>query len=194
MIKFTDWLKEKELTEMPRYIDHEYLDFKPMKDLGMTGLEKTWQQLEVKFIGNKKNDSLCFVKKSKSIAVIGLTVWDDNYKCWNLEVASYVKLEKTPITGDHYKVIGVFTKEDYRLEKYTLTLYYTLIKNGIKLCSDNEQYQGAKYLWKALSRITPIEIYDELNNTYKDYSFVNTKDEEVWSKNYSKYDIVLRSK
>ena len=136
-------------------------------------------------------DALCFSTNAKTIAVIGITVWDEELKSWNLEVACYVKLERT--SYGYYKVRAVYTKEDFRDKKYTLTLYYTLVKSGILLCSDNEQYQGAKPLWKALSRLVPVEIYDERTEELFDYN-MDVEDDKVWSKGYQKFDKVLRVK
>lgn len=194
---FRDYIdKQRELSEMPKYKDHDYLDFEPIDDKSMSFLESQWVELKCYSAKSKQldKDIKCFINKRKSICIIGLTKWDDFSKSWILEVASYVKLEKSTVTGEHHKCIGVFTKEELRGSKYTLSMYYTLVKHGIKLCSDNEQYQGAKPLWKALSRITPIEIFDEINKTFKDYSMITVKDEEVWSADDSKYHIVLRSK
>lgn len=181
--EFREFLKkyeERELNEMPRYIDHDYLDFKPMDYKSMKFLEDRWKKYDVVYPSSRVKqlipDALCFSTNSKTTAVIGITVWDKELKSWNLEVASYVKLEHTKYGW--YKVRAVYTKEDFRDKKYTLTLYYTLVKSGILLCSDNEQYQGAKPLWKALSRIVPVEIYDEVTEEIFDYN-VDISDDKV---------------
>lgn len=187
--------QERELNEMPKYINHDYLDFKPMDFKSMKLLEEKWIQMKVQYPAQRIKqlipDALCFSTKMKNTAIIGITVWDEELKSWNLEVASYVKLEKT--NYGYYKVRTVHTKEDFRDKKYTLTLYYTLVKNGVLLCSDNEQYQGAKPLWKALARLVPVEIYNEENGETFNYN-EDIPDHKVWSTDNSKYFDILRVK
>lgn len=194
--EFREFLKkyeERELNEMPRYINHDYLGFEPIGDKTMQFLESKWKELKTYSAKTKQFDSdvKVFTTKSKGIAIIGVTKWDKFSSSWNLEIASYVKLEQTKYGW--YKVREVHTKEEYRGSRYTLSLYYTLVKSGILLCSDNEQYQGAKPLWKALSRIVPVEIYDERTEEVFDYN-VDISDDKVWSSGYQKFDKVLRIK
>lgn len=194
---FREWLeRNRELNEMPRYIDHNYLDFEPMDYKSMQFLEKQWKLIKPYFpstkIKNILNDVKIFVTNMNNMAIIGLTVYDEELKSWNLEIACYVKLER--MDYGRFKVRAVFTKEEFRGSKYTLTLYYSLIKNGILLCSDNEQYQGAKPLWKALSRIVPVEVYNESTEETFDYDEINISDDKVWSTGYGKYYDILRVK
>ena len=194
--EFREFLKkyeERELNEMPRYIDHDYLDFKPVEDKAMQFLEAKWKELKPYSAKTKQFDSdvKVFITKSKGIAVIGVTKWDKFSLSWNLEIASYVKLEQTKYGW--YKVREVHTKEEFRGSRYSLSLYYTLVKSDILLCSDNEQYQGAKPLWKALARLVPVEIYDEITEETFDYNS-NISDDKVWSSGYKNFDKVLRIK
>ena len=194
--EFREYLKkyeERELNEMPKYIDHDYLGFEPIEDKSMQFLEAKWKEIKTYSAKTKQLDSdvKIFTTNSKGIAIIGLTQWDKVSKSWNLEIASYVKLERT--SYGYYKVRAVFTKEDFRGSRYTASLYYSLVKSGILLCSDNEQYQGAKPLWKALSRLVPVEIYDERTEEVFDYN-MDIEDDKVWSKGYQKFDKVLRVK
>lgn len=129
---------------------------------------------------------------TKTVCVIGLTKWDDFSKSWYLEIASHVRLERTDYS--RYKVREFFTKEDFRGSKYTLSLYYSLVKNNILLCSDNEQYQVAKPIWKALSRLVPVEIYNETTGETFDYDERKITDDKVWSTGYGKYYDILRVK
>lgn len=159
---YREWLEEqRELNEMPKYNDHDYLDFKPIEDKTMRFLEAKWKEIPTFSVRNRQidKDIKIFTTKSTGVAIIGLTKWDNFSKSWYLEIASHVKLERTDY--GRYKVREVFTKEDFRGARYTLMLYYSLVRNGILLCSDNEQYQGAKPLWKALSRLVPVEVYNE---------------------------------
>lgn len=185
--------QERELNEMPKYINHDYLDFKPMDDKSMQLLEQKWIQLKTYSAKTKafEKDIFVFTTKMKNTAIIGMTRYDKLSNSWYLEVASYVKLEKT--NYGYYKVRTVHTKEDLRGSKYTLTLYYTLVKNGVLLCSDNEQYQGAKPLWKALARLVPVEIYNEENGETFNYN-EDIPDHKVWSTDNSKYFDILRVK
>ena len=195
MKTFREWLAEqRELNEMPKYNDHDYLDFKPIDDKSMQFLEAKWKELKVYSAKTKQLDSdmKIFATKSKTVCIIGLTKWDDFSKSWYLEIASHVRLERTDY--DRYKVREVFTKEDFRGSKYTLSLYYSLVKNGILLCSDNEQYQGAKPLWKALSRLVPVEVYNESSKETFDYDERIVSDDKVWSTGYGKYYDILRVK
>lgn len=193
--EFREFLdKQRELNEMPKYIDHDYLDFKPMDDKSMKFLESQWVELKCYSAKTKKldDDVKIFTTKSKNNAIIGVTKFDNFSKSWTLEIASYVKLEK--VEADYYKVRAVYTKEELRGSKYTLSLYYSLVKNGILLCSDNEQYQGAKPLWKALSRIVPVEVYNETTKETFDYDERIVSDDKVWSTGFDKYYDVLRVK
>ena len=43
---FREWLeKQRELNEMPKYNDHDYLDFKPIEDKTIQFLEAKWKEL-----------------------------------------------------------------------------------------------------------------------------------------------------
>jgi hypothetical protein len=194
---FREWLdRKRELNEMPKYIDHDYLDFEPIDDKTMQFLEKQWKLIKPHFpsskIKNILNDVKIFATNMNTMAIIGLTVYDEELKSWNLEIASYVKLER--MDYGRFKVRAVYTKEEFRGSKYTLTLYYSLIKNGILSCSDNEQYQGAKPLWKALSRIVPVEVYNESTEETFDYDETKISDVKVWSTGYGKFYDILRVK
>lgn len=192
---FREWLeKQRELNEMPKYNDHDYLDFKPIEDKTMQFLEAKWKEIQTYSPKTKHldKDIKIFGTKSNTVFVIGLTKWDDFSKSWVLEIASHVKLEKTDY--NRYKVREVFTKEDFRGSRYTLTLYYSLIRNEILLCSDNEQFQGAKPLWKALSRLIPVEVYNENTQETFDYNEQIISDDKVWSTGYGKFYDILRVK
>ena len=192
---FREWLeKQRELNEMPKYNDHDYLDFKPIEDKTMRFLEAKWKEIQTYSPKTKQSDKdiKIFGTKSKGVFVIGLTKWDDFSKSWILEIASHVKLEQTDY--DRYKVREVFTKEDFRGSRYTLSLYYSLVRNGILLCSDNEQFQGAKPLWKALSRLVPVEVYNENTKETFDYDEQIISDDKVWSTGYGKFYDILRVK
>ena len=192
---FREWLAEqRELNEMPKYNDHDYLDFKPIEDKTMRFLEAKWKEIQTYSPKTKQSDKdiKIFGTKSKGVFVIGLTKWDDFSKSWILEIASHVKLEQTDY--DRYKVREVFTKEDFRGSRYTLSLYYSLVKNGTLLCSDNEQYKGAKPLWQALSRLVPVEVYNENTKETFDYNEQIISDDKVWSTGYGKFYDILRVK
>lgn len=192
---FREWLdRKRELNEMPKYIDHDYLDFEPIDDKTMQFLEKQWKSLKL-FHAKSTNldkDVKIFATNMNTMAIIGLTKFDGASKSWILEIACYVKLERTDY--NRFKVRAVYTKEEFRGSRYTLTLYYSLIKNGILLCSDNEQYQGAKPLWKALSRLVPVEVYNEETEETFDYDETKISDDKVWSNGYGKYYDILRVK
>ena len=192
---FREWLeKQRELNEMTKYNDHHYLDFKPIEDKSMKFLEDSWKELDVYSAKSKQLDKnmKIFTTKSKTACVIGLTKWDDFSKSWLLEIASHVRLERTDY--GRYKVREVFTKEDFRGSKYTLSLYYSLVKNGTLLCSDNVQYKGAKPLWQALSRLVPVEVYNENTKETFDYNEQIISDDKVWSTGYGKFYDILRVK
>jgi hypothetical protein len=121
MIKYREWLEHQRfLNEMPRYIDHEYLDFKPMKDLGMTGLEKTLHN----------RDTLGFAIKCSNIT---------------LEDGSEIEVYKDPITdpGKKSKKGKVTTyfdvidneffvdKIDAKLKERCINVLETVIENGV---------------------------------------------------------------
>jgi hypothetical protein len=180
------------LNEMPKYIDHDYLDFKPMESRSLSGLESSWEKINC--INTKNKDSMIFINKRKTIAIIGLSKFSNETLSWQLEVATWIKLEKQDYNC--YKVRSVHTYEDFRLLGYPYDLYISLYKAGIKLCSDNEQYQGAKPLWKAISRKIDIEVYNEetkeiIIDKYDERIY---KDSDIWSSDNSKYNIVLRMK
>ena len=192
---FREWLgKQRELNEMPKYNDHHYLDFKPIEDKTIQFLEAKWKELSTYSVKNKQldKDIKIFGTKSNGVFAIGLTKWDNFSKSWYLEIASHVKLERTDY--GRYKVREVFTKEDFRGARYTLMLYYSLVRNGILLCSDNEQYQGAKPLWKALSRLVPVEVYNENTKETFYYNEQIISDDKVWSTGYGKFYDILRVK
>lgn len=180
------------MTEMPKYIDSDYEGLKPMKTMSMRGLENRWKLIETFPIRDNHQKALIYINERETMAVIGTTRFYDDTNSWELDVATYMKLEKT--SGGYLKVIGVYADESIRLEKYTLSLYYSLVKNGYKISSDNEQYQGAKPLWKALSKITEIEVYNEITHDTFDYNVIDNDDNDVWSKDDSKKHLVLRNK
>lgn len=163
------------LNEMPKYIDHDYLGFKPMESRALSGLEKKWNKIPC-----RNTERLIFINGRKTIAIIGLSKWDEDMQSWRLEVAAWVKLELQK--SGHYKVRGVHTHEDFRLLGYPYDLYISLYNAGIKLCSDNEQYEGAKPLWKAISRKIHVEVYDEEkdNVIYPKYNEIDIHDSEIW--------------
>ena len=194
---FKDWLAEKrELNEIPKYVDHDYIPFKPMKNKTLQFLEAKWDEL--KLHNKSKNKDLdtyqIFINKRKTVAILGCSVWDDERGSWILQIVSWISLENSYTSNNHRRVIGVHTNEEPRGEGYTVSLYYSLVKNGINLESDNEQYQGAKPLWKALSRLVNVEVYDESLKSilYKTYTN-KIDDSEIWSKDSSKFLVTLRT-
>jgi len=169
------------LNEMPKYTDHDYLGFKPVKDKRLSFLEAKWDKVKP----YKSNDDvLIFVNKRRTMAYLGKSKFSEEEQSWKLQIASWVHLDGSHTSNAHRRVVGVFTEEDLRAEGYTLTLYLSLYKHGIKLESDNEQFQGAKPLWKAVSRQIQVEVYDEETKEviYPIYDQRKIQDNEIWSK------------
>lgn len=194
---FKNWLdEERSINEMPKYIDHDYIPFKPIEDRSMQVLESRFDELKVFIppgVNGVPSDLKIYINKRKSMAFLGLTRFNEERGSWVLEVATWIKLESL---NSHYKVIGVYTNEEITGKGYALVLYYSLYKNKMRLSSDNEQYQGAKPLWKALSRIIDIEVYDEKTKTviHQKYDQTKIKDSEIWSPDDKHFLKILRTK
>jgi len=186
------------LNEMPQYVDHDYLDFKPIQDRPLQGLEKKWTRVDP----YSKSDVIIFINKRKTMAILGKSIFNERDQSWDLEVATWIRLDppyspySNPISQDHKRVTGVHTNEDYRLMKYTFELYMSLYKLGMRLESDNIQFQGAKPLWKRISRTIDVEVWDdEIKSViYSKYDQRKIKDEEIWSKDKEHFLKTLRMK
>lgn len=186
-------LKTKyELNEMPKYNDIEY-KFKPIEDKGMTFLESKWKKIPITYSKINEKGYLLYINNRNTLALIGVTYYDKEMKSWRLAVHSYIKLEKD---NKHYKVIGVYTKEELQGNGIAFAMYKSLIDYGFKLESDNEQYSGAKPLWITLSNSYNIEIYDENKKEVIIDKFDIKKHNinDIWSNDYSKFNIILRIK
>lgn len=185
-------LREWLLTEMPRYIDHDY-DFKPIDDRGMSFLtSSSWDEIPLNDSMMKDKDFKLFVNKRRTMVFCGLTYFNDDSKSWRFAVITYLKLEKH---DKWYQVVSASTLEEYRGRNIALSVYSSLIDHGIKLMSDYEQYSGAKSLWKDLSKKYHVEIIDKSNIIIiAKYDIRTNKDNEIWSRDYSKFDVVLRVK
>ncbi len=190
-IKELDSFK-KYLNESPSYKDYDYLDFEPMESRSLSYLKMHWSKLKP----YKNNEVMVFINKRKTIALLGVSQWDKDRKSWQLKIATWVKLDDSKSSNGHRQVRGVFTHEDVRGEGYTFTLYMTLYKAGIKLESDNDQYLGAKPLWKGISRVIDVQVYDEVwkKVIHNKYNEMEIPDIEIWSEDGKHFYKLLRMK
>jgi hypothetical protein len=197
MKTFKEFIQEKrKINEMPQYIDHDYLPFTPVEDRTMQVLEARFDELEFYSPEGLKlpDDLKIYINKRKTMVFMGMTKFIEERGSWVLEVVTWIKLEKSPTSKDHHKVRGVHTREEITGKGYTLALYFSLFKNKIYLESDNEQYQGAKPLWKALSRLVQVEVHDEKENKiiHKKYDERKIQDSEIWSEDGKHFLKTLR--
>ncbi len=164
-MKFREYLDNKmKLNEMPVYHDHVDYIFKPVEDISMQVIESRWEQLDIHATSSNLEEGFrIYINKSKTFAVLGQTKFFKKTGSWKLVVFTDIKLQKM---GDYYQVKAINTNEDLtKIGKGSAsTLYYTLFKSGIRLVSDYEQYRGAKPLWKLMSRLINVDIYDDITS------------------------------
>jgi len=197
---FKEFINEqRKINEMPQYIDHDYLPFEPISNRSMQMIENRFEEIAFNIPNESFNvpkDLKIYINKRKTMVLMGLTVWQENRGSWVLEVATWLKLEKNSKYSEHYQIKGVHTKEEITGSGYAVLLYYSLAKAGIKLESDHVQYQGAKPLWKALSRLIPVEVLDFKKDKvkYPIYDERKIKDSEIWSEDDKHFLKTLRVK
>ena len=108
------------IDEMPKYINHDYLPFTPMENRTMQALEAKWDEIKLIIASPMikiPEDTKIFINKRKTMAILGLTVWDEYTGSWILEIATWLQLESSHSSNSHRRVIGVHTKEDHQGKK-----------------------------------------------------------------------------
>lgn len=200
MLKFREWLKEKELNEMS-----------PVKMMGnapfesLEGEHKSIQSVadDYEYI---KNIGLNEIWKHKKLNVIKmLRLYDDiflNEKRYAIIAEMGFKTEKIKSTNkiinnkDAVILKTINVRESSRREGIARNLYLLLSEYYI-IISDSVQYEGAVKLWKSFIRIPNIVLYiwDEQDDKIISKMTSKTHDNAVWSngdlKDYSKMKVRL---
>ena len=95
------------------------------------------------------------------------------------------------------QVDGVEISSGMKTKGYGYLLYFTLIKSGYSIISDNVQYLGGQALWKKIAKESKFNIYrvyvldngtlrKDTNGKLVYYDGSNIKDSDLWSTNNDK--------
>ena len=101
----------------------------------------------------KDSDVLIYINQQKTIAVLGKSVFVKDEQSWNLTHHVLQTIIKEFLQYILKKIL------DY-LNIHLLSIW-VLSDSGIKVELDNTQYRGAKGLWKRISKVIDVEVYDE---------------------------------
>ncbi len=138
------------------------------------------------------------IYRPNKITVIAVVLNEDSrYSPVGFLFLSKASVIKVKALTNYVQVNLVHVIEDYRKSQIAFNMYLAVISIGYNLISDDEQYEGAHRLWKALALVAPklnlkVKVWDNIN--YKmigDYDGSNIPDTTIWNKDEFSYGIIL---
>lgn len=204
---FRDFLELREMSP-PQYEDKELLYYMDKMDFySNETLADDFISLLDEKMAAKGHIVVC-IRKDRKSAIIGKRVLREHDKKLGIYVFGELEFKK-PDIGDNeptnikdsakvLQVAGVEILRTLKRRGYGYLLYFTLIKSGYIIISDNVQYLGGKELWQKISReskFSDYKVYVMDDGKYRRdndrrliyYNGSNIQDSELWSNRYEHY-------
>ena len=180
MIKFKDWMKQKEETELTEmaiaqkgnlkdygnfittYKKGSVDDFMTLIDKNIKVPKLSNYKLELYQIKNRKISQPDFLLGYWEIEEVETKIGNENKDVFRAIFA--IQISKKEISLPYKNVInidGVFTAEDIEFRRKGIATYmYLYLVNNLKytILGDLEQYFGARRLWSGLSKIKSFTV------------------------------------
>ena len=203
---------EEELMEMPYYHKDENapLPAKVREIRDSTYSQESFSENYDKITEYKihGNELVMGISKGKKNGYDIVAIWAVKQADSRLQVVSCVCLTKrvanrpkslmNPIQVSH-----VDTREDFRTESLATRLYLEVFKLGYDIISDDEQYKGARGIWKALARSqvayeAEVMVWDNRLGVYlkgtdgvQKYTGTNIPDSQIWNQDMFAYGVLI---
>ena len=201
MIKFSEWLKEKELSEMAVALEGDWF---VKDDLGSTSLlvlEKEWKYIEDLY-GMK-----LYKSKSSDAWILGNIKDIPDEDKPRFSVTFRIDFKEANTIGNKFNIKNLYVVDEVGVSKdnrgfglATKMYTYFIKKHKYNILGSDYQFFGARKLWSKLSRISDL-IVDIIDVKHNEILETNTKihhgdldeefDKRVWSYDIDKKHIRL---